>query len=180
MYHRNKVHTDEFWKYEMAKHRRTVIDDKDRNDDMWQQQLGRYGSDISENAYSSKDHYIRGENQIQHNADPTHDEKWMQQIKRAKTAPSDFMNKYEVRSDGIKLVALESLQSSVRSIDSESKSGRHDVTKRTTRSPSHEESSYTRQYPDMKRAHIPRESKSKQSLCLTDQHILLLNPPSLQ
>ena len=147
MYHRNKVHTDEFWKYEMAKHRRTVIDDKDRNDDMWQQQLGRYGSDISENAYSSKDHYSRGENQIQHNTDPTHDEKWMQQIKRAKTAPSDCMNKYEARSDGIKLVALESLQSSLRSIDSESKNRRDDGIKHTTRSPSHEESSYTETVP---------------------------------
>ena len=144
MYHRNKVHTDEFWKYEMAKHRRTVIDDKDRNDDMWQQQLGRYGSDISETpGISSKDHFIRGE--IQNNTDPTHDEKWMQQIKRAKT--SDFMNKYETRSDSIKLVALESLQTSLRSMDSESKSGRDEVTKHTTRSTSHEESSYTGALP---------------------------------
>ena len=144
MYHRNKVHTDEFWKYEMAKHRRTVIDDKDRNDDMWQQQLGRYGSDISETAgISSKEHYIRGE--IQHNTDPTHDEKWMQQIKRAKT--SNLMNRYEAHSDGIRLVALDSLQSSLRSIDSESKNGLDDVTKHTTRSPSHEESSYTEAVP---------------------------------
>merc|ERR1740122_310343 len=41
MYHRNKVHTDEFWKYELAKHRRTVLDSK-TNEDMWKKQLGKH------------------------------------------------------------------------------------------------------------------------------------------
>merc|ERR1719211_827550 len=27
MYHRNKVHTDEFWRYELTKNRKTVLDD---------------------------------------------------------------------------------------------------------------------------------------------------------
>ena len=44
MYHRNKVHTDEFWKYELAKHRRTVLDSK-TNEDMWKKQLGKHASE---------------------------------------------------------------------------------------------------------------------------------------
>ena len=41
MYHRNKVHTDEFWKYELSKHRRTVMDNE-TNEDLWQRQLGKH------------------------------------------------------------------------------------------------------------------------------------------
>ena len=44
MYHRNKVHTDEFWRYELTKNRRSVIDES-ANDDLWKKQLGRHADD---------------------------------------------------------------------------------------------------------------------------------------
>lgn len=111
MYHRNKVHTDEFWKYEMAKHRRTVVDDKDRNDDMWQQQLGRYGKDTPGKSSSSNDQMYGGEHQ-QRNNDPSHDERWLQQIQRAtakglKTPP----NQHNLTD--AKLLALQSSFNSI-------------------------------------------------------------------
>ena len=43
MYHRNKVHTDEFWRYELTKNRRGVMDDK-ANEDLWKKQLGKHSS----------------------------------------------------------------------------------------------------------------------------------------
>ncbi|CAB4065425.1 KRAB [Lepeophtheirus salmonis] len=39
-----KFHTDEFWKYELTKHRRAVVDSK-TNEDMWKKQLGKHGSE---------------------------------------------------------------------------------------------------------------------------------------
>lgn len=44
MYHRNKVHTDEFWKYELAKHRRVGLDNA-ANEDLWRKQLGRHANE---------------------------------------------------------------------------------------------------------------------------------------
>ena len=117
MYHRNKVHTDEFWKYEMAKHRRTVVDNKDRNDDMWQQQLGRYGKD-SPGKSSSSNGQMYGEELQQHgnNGDPSHDERWLQQIKRATSRDSKDTPQLQPLTDA-KLLALQSLRSSLHSIN---------------------------------------------------------------
>ena len=44
MYHRNKVHTDEFWRYELTKNRKTVLDDV-ANEDAWKQQLGKHAEE---------------------------------------------------------------------------------------------------------------------------------------
>ena len=47
MYHRNKVHTDEFWRYELARHRRTDSDSK-MNEDMWTKQLGKHAEEANQ------------------------------------------------------------------------------------------------------------------------------------
>ena len=55
MYHRNKVHTDEFWKYEMSKNRRgsnannsTIgsLLDSQTNEDLWHRQLGKHADEF--------------------------------------------------------------------------------------------------------------------------------------
>ena len=46
MYHRNKVHTDEFWRYELTKNRKTVLDDV-ANEDAWKQQLGKHAEEAA-------------------------------------------------------------------------------------------------------------------------------------
>jgi hypothetical protein len=57
MYHRNKVHTDEFWKYELAKHRRNSgsCADPRANDDMWQMQLGKHAEEAARRANAEGD-----------------------------------------------------------------------------------------------------------------------------
>ena len=115
MYHRNKVHTDEFWKYEMAKHRRTVVDDKDRNDDMWQQQLGKHGKDIESKSVASGQNGYGGETMHLSKADPSHDERWLQQIQRATTKETHEKAKQQPLTD-VKLLALQSLQSSLHNL----------------------------------------------------------------
>jgi hypothetical protein len=69
MYHRNKVHTDEFWKYELAKHRRTALD-TETNEDMWQRQLGKHAETMSTGRSSS----------LLHELDPNHEDKWLDQV----------------------------------------------------------------------------------------------------
>ena len=117
MYHRNKVHTDEFWKYEMAKHRRTVVDDKDRNDDMWQQQLGKHGKDIENKSVASGSNGTGygGETLHLSKTDPSHDERWLQQIQRATSKETHEKAKSQPLSD-VKLLALQSLQSSLHNL----------------------------------------------------------------
>ena len=116
MYHRNKVHTDEFWKYEMAKHRRTVVDDKDRNDDMWQQQLGKHGTEIANTSKSSGQNGsgYGGETMTLNKTDPSHDERWLQQIKRATSKETNKDAKQPLTDE--KLLALQSLQSSLHTL----------------------------------------------------------------
>ena len=46
MYHRNKVHTGEFWRYELTKNRRTGLDDK-ANEDLWKKQLGKHAEEAA-------------------------------------------------------------------------------------------------------------------------------------
>ena len=46
MYHRNQIHTDEFWRYELTKNRRTVMDDK-ANEDLWKKQLGKHAEETA-------------------------------------------------------------------------------------------------------------------------------------
>merc|ERR1719225_2052389 len=46
MYHRNQIHTDEFWRYELTKNRRTIMDDK-ANEDLWKKQLGKHAEETA-------------------------------------------------------------------------------------------------------------------------------------
>merc|ERR1719400_1801423 len=46
IYHRNKVHTDEFWRYELTKNRKTVLDDV-ANEDLWKKQLGKHAEETA-------------------------------------------------------------------------------------------------------------------------------------
>ena len=88
MYHRNKVHTDEFWKYELAKHRRTVMDSK-TNEDMWKKQLGKHADEFPPQEGQDMD-------------------KWLEAIK--KNTASDAGQNSQVSAE-MKFLALQSLQS---------------------------------------------------------------------
>lgn len=90
MYHRNKIHTDEFWKYELAKHRRTGLDSK-TNEEMWKKQIGGHEDAESEPPPAE---------------DPQHEDKWLSQIQRATNNPE---NNAQVATE-MKLLALQSLQ----------------------------------------------------------------------
>ena len=91
MYHRNKVHTDEFWRYELTKNRRTILDDK-VNEDLWKQQLGKHAEEAAK---------IKLEN---NNAMAQDDQvQWLEQVNR----PSSDM------TPEMKLIALQSLQKSL-------------------------------------------------------------------
>jgi len=79
MYHRNKVHTDAFWKYELAKHRRAVLD-AETNEDLWRRQLGKHAG--AGRAETSTTHAA-----LLREIDPHHEDKWLDQIKRAADAP---------------------------------------------------------------------------------------------
>lgn len=83
MYHRNKVHTDEFWKYELAKHRRTVLD-TETNEDMWQRQLGKHAMSVSGESVTNCQGSRQGS--LLHEIDPNHEDKWLDQIKRSTEA----------------------------------------------------------------------------------------------
>ena len=98
MYHRNKVHTDEFWKYELSKHRRVstnancgVIalhgqDGNVVNEDMWKKQLGRHAvEDVNNNGNNYK---------------------WLDQIQKQQQGGP---NQAAVSAE-MKLLALQSLQ----------------------------------------------------------------------
>ena len=94
MYHRNKVHTDEFWKYELSKHRRTVLDNE-TNEDLWQRQLGKHamaGEALPTGPAAAS---------LLHEIDPNHEDKWLDQIKRS------------AEVSDMKLLALRSLRSSL-------------------------------------------------------------------
>ena len=104
MYHRNKVHTDEFWKYELAKHRRTVLDSK-TNEDMWRKQLGKHAdeTELEESLSRSRSLEI-------HDRSKQPDDRWLEQIKRS-TSTDPGQNSQV--SQEMKLLALQSLQTSL-------------------------------------------------------------------
>jgi len=130
MYHRNKVHTDEFWRYELTKNRRTIMDDK-ANEDLWKKQLGKHAEEtaklkleaeaaaaaasaaaaaavaIAENDGSS----IQTANEEKSSENNNQDEnsKWLDQINRAGTSQASNEN---VTTE-MKLLALQSLQNSL-------------------------------------------------------------------
>ena len=109
MYHRNKVHTDEFWKYELAKHRRTVLDSK-TNEDMWKKQLGKHASeeDLSEMGHRSRSLEVHDRQGLTDQS-----ERWLEQIKRSTS--SDPNQNSQVSAE-MKLLALQSLQNSLQMI----------------------------------------------------------------
>ncbi|QQP31571.1 Oocyte zinc finger protein XlCOF22like [Caligus rogercresseyi] len=93
MYHRNKVHTDEFWKYELTKHRRAVVDSK-TNEDMWKKQLGKHGCEQNSSG-----------------------ELWLDQIQVIQPNQSSSQGSSPSKSSisaEMKLLALQSLQSSLK------------------------------------------------------------------
>lgn len=105
MYHRNKVHTDEFWKYELAKHRRTVLDSK-TNEDMWKKQLGKHANEEELQQQRSRSLEIVDRSKQSHHVD----DRWLDQIKR--TTSSDANQNSQVSTE-MKLLALQSLQNSL-------------------------------------------------------------------
>ena len=115
MYHRNKVHTDEFWKYELAKHRRTVLDSK-TNEDMWKKQLGKHASEeeIAANAAAAEMiHRSRSLEVHDRKAMTDQSDRWLEQIKRSTS--SDPNQNSQVSAE-MKLLALQSLQNSLQMI----------------------------------------------------------------
>ena len=112
MYHRNKVHTDEFWKYELAKHRRTVLDSK-TNEDMWKKQLGKHADEVvpvpSGGLTAINDHHVlhQRSNEEIHKQSP---DRWLEQIK---LSTANDPNQNNQVSTEMKLLALQSLQSSL-------------------------------------------------------------------
>ena len=114
MYHRNKVHTDEFWKYELAKHRRTVLDSK-TNEDMWKKQLGKHADEIPLlghlNRHPSFDQEsVMSSADVKHLTNQSSPDRWLEQIKMSTNADS---NQNKQVSTEMKLLALQSLQNSL-------------------------------------------------------------------
>jgi len=122
MYHRNKVHTDEFWRYELTKNRRTIMDDK-ANEDLWKKQLGKHAEETAklkleaeaaaaaaaatENDGSSVQ--TANEEKASENINQDENSKWLDQINRASTSQANNENV----STEMKLLALQSLQNSL-------------------------------------------------------------------
>ena len=100
MYHRNKVHTDEFWRYELTKNRRSFVDTR-VNEDLWKKQLGKHGEEVDPPM-------LKQENT---SANPTEAKeeqiKWLEQINRSSSSQM---------SPEMKLFALQSLQKSLQSM----------------------------------------------------------------
>ena len=115
MYHRNKVHTDEFWKYELAKHRRTVLDSK-TNEDMWKKQLGKHAAEEEAEAAAAAaaqaGHRSRSL-EVHDRKNLEQSERWLEQIKRSTS--SDPNQNSQVSAE-MKLLALQSLQNSLQMI----------------------------------------------------------------
>jgi hypothetical protein len=101
MYHRNKVNTDEFWRHELTKNRRSNLDDK-ANEDLWRQQIAKHSGETSTPAPQHR--IIKpepGGGQVE-------DEQQLQQwLEPAVTAAAGQM------STEMKLLALQSLQNSL-------------------------------------------------------------------
>jgi hypothetical protein len=100
MYHRNKVNTDEFWRHELTKNRRSNLDDK-ANEDLWRQQIAKHSGETSTPAPQHRSIKPEPGGQVE-------DEQQLQQwLEPAVTAAAGQM------STEMKLLALQSLQNSL-------------------------------------------------------------------
>ncbi len=116
MYHRNKVHTDEFWKYELAKHRRVGLD-YTANEDMWKRQLGKHAEELAKREDDSSKSpqeeqqcslKIVDEKVLHEEGEDrrSNEDRWLDQIQRATSNGSAAQ---QVASE-MKLLALQSLR----------------------------------------------------------------------
>jgi len=104
MYHRNKLHTDDFWRYELTRNRRSFVDDQ-VNEDLWKKQLGKHGGEDapSEAHLPAPQHQAKVEEVSL--AQTKEDQlRWFEQIKQS--------NLNEMTPE-MKLLALQSLQKSL-------------------------------------------------------------------
>ena len=123
MYHRNKVHTDEFWRYELTKNRRTVTDDK-ANEDLWKKQLGKHAEETARQkleaetaaatlaalgaATQEKKENVDQEVEGEEAGRVGEEVQWLEQIQRGARDQEAGV------STELKLLALQSLQTSLR------------------------------------------------------------------
>ena len=123
MYHRNKVHTDEFWRYELTKNRRTVTDDK-ANEDLWKKQLGKHAEETARQkleaetaaatlaalgaATQEKKENVDQEGEGEEAGRVGEEVQWLEQIQRGARDQDQGV------STELKLLALQSLQTSLR------------------------------------------------------------------
>merc|ERR1719323_1454640 len=128
MYHRNKVHTDEFWRYELTKNRKTVLDDV-ANEDAWKQQLGKHAEEAAkmkkeaaEAAGAAAVEEKASQPATSHKAAAAVVEKqggggsWLDQVKRSSTpAPAPAAPTLEPVTTEMKLLALQNLQQNLQS-----------------------------------------------------------------
>jgi len=116
MYHRNKVHTDEFWRFELTKNRKTIVDDV-ANEDLWKQQLGKHAeeaaklkkeaAEAAETAAAAEEPSSRGVTPAPQEEQPA--AAWVQQVKRSST-PAPAAPPLEPVTTEMKLLALQNLQ----------------------------------------------------------------------
>jgi hypothetical protein len=105
MYHRNKVHTDEFWRHELTKSRRSMVDDK-INEDLWRKQIGKHSEESSTPAHR----HIKADPGNNNNQPDDQQQQlpWSEPaVAAAETAVSGQM------TTEMKLLALQSLQNSL-------------------------------------------------------------------
>merc|ERR1719336_3771055 len=125
MYHRNKVHTDEFWRYELTKNRKTVLDDV-ANEDAWKQQLGKHAEEaakLKKEAAEAAAAAAAAEENLSRPATPAAAGSgeqtggaWMDQVKRSSTpAPEAANPTLEPVTTEMKLLALQNLQQNLQS-----------------------------------------------------------------
>jgi len=124
MYHRNKVHTDEFWRYELTKNRKTVLDDV-ANEDAWKQQLGKHAEEAAKLKKEAAEAAAAAttEENLSRPATPTAagsgeqtSGSWMEKVKRSSTpAPAPAAPTLEPVTTEMKLLALQNLQQNLQS-----------------------------------------------------------------
>ena len=121
MYHRNKVHTDEFWRYELTKNRKTVLDDV-ANEDAWKQQLGKHAEEAAKLKKEAAEAAAAAatEENVSRPATPAGQGEqtggWMDQVKRSSTpANAPAAQTLEPVTTEMKLLALQNLQQNLQS-----------------------------------------------------------------
>lgn len=130
MYHRNKVHTDEFWRYELTKNRRTVMDDM-ANEDLWKQQLGKHAEEAAKLKKEAAEAAHVTEEEEKTSDVPVHTKEtpeqaatgWLDQIQKSATSTAPKQLTLEPVTTEMKLLALQNLQSSLHFISMAGMSG---------------------------------------------------------